>query len=52
MIGKLIAIDDGTSEVNGYCYPSSDGIATKSSDKTRYRVLSRIDESHIKVLII
>lgn len=49
LVGKLIVVDDGTCEVNGYCVPANGGIATKS--ETGYRVLSRIDENHIKVLI-
>lgn len=49
LVGKLIIVDDGTCEVNGYCSPANGGTATKS--ETGYRVLSRIDESHIKVLV-
>ena len=49
MVGKLIVVDDGTCEVNGYCYPTSGGIATKS--ERGFRVIARIDESHIKVVV-
>ena len=49
MMGKLVVIDDGTCEINGYCKPSN-GIATKS--ETGYRVLARLDETHIKVLML
>lgn len=49
LVGKLIVVDDSTCEVNGYCVPANGGIATKS--ETGYRVLSRLDENHIKVLI-
>lgn len=48
MLGKLIVIDDGTCKVNGYCKVSDDGTATTS--ETGYRVLSRIDETHVKVI--
>lgn len=48
LMGKLVVIDDGTCEVNGYCKPA-DGIATKAD--TGYRVLARLDETHIKVLM-
>ena len=48
LIGKLIVVDDGTCKVNKYCYPSKSGVATSS--ETGYRVLSRIDETHIKIL--
>lgn len=47
--GKLVVCDDGNCKVNGYCYPSENGIAAAS--ETGYRVIARIDESHVKVLI-
>jgi hypothetical protein len=50
MLGKLVVIDDGTCEVNGYCAPGQNGIATKSEEKTKYRVMTRLDENHVKVL--
>ena len=49
MVGKLVVVDDGTCEVNGYCYPSKRGIATKSD--SGYRVIARLDEKHIKVVL-
>lgn len=52
MLGKLVVLDDGTCKVNEYCYPSIEGIATHSNKRTSYRVLSRLDKSHIKVLIL
>lgn len=51
IVGKLVVEDDGTCQVNGYCYPGVDGIATASSEKTAYRVMSRLDDTHIKVFI-
>lgn len=51
LVGKLIIVDDGTCEVNRYCYPSQNGIATNSINKTNYRVMKRIDNSHIQVFI-
>lgn len=47
--GQVVVIDDGTCQVNGYCKPSTDGIATAS--ESGYRVMSRIDDAHIKVLV-
>lgn len=47
--GQLIAVDDGTCEVNGYCMPSTNGVATHSH--FGYRVMKRIDDTHIKVLV-
>lgn len=51
MMGKLIVIDDGTCRPNDYCIPTTGGIATRSDGRVGYRVLSRIDDTHIKVLI-
>lgn len=51
MMGKLIVIDDGTCKPNDYCVPTTGGIATRSEGRVGYRVLSRIDDAHIKVLI-
>lgn len=51
MIGQIVVVDDGTCEVNGYCTVVEKGIATKSTETTPYRVMSRIDESHIKILV-
>ena len=49
MFGKLVVRDDGTCEVNGYCKAAEGGIATKAD--TGYRVIARLDDTHIKVLI-
>lgn len=49
LVGKLIVVDDGTCQVNGYCYPSENGIATDSA--IGFRVMARIDENHIKILL-
>lgn len=51
MMGKLVAVDDGTCEVDGYCTVGKDGTATKSDKPTRYRVMARLDETHVRVLI-
>lgn len=48
LMGKLIVVDDGTCKVNGYCSVSSNGTATAS--ETGYRVMKRIDDTHIKIL--
>ena len=49
LIGKLVAIDDGTCQVNGYCKPNKNGIATASD--TGYRVIERLDGNHIRILL-
>lgn len=49
MVGQIVVVDDGTCQVNGYCKPSVDGVATKS--ESGYRVMKRIDDNHVKVLV-
>lgn len=49
-IGLVVAIDDGTCEVNGYC-AARNGIATRSARKTALRVIKRLDATHIKIAI-
>ena len=49
LIGKLIVVDDGTCIANGYCNVSNGGIATKSNEG--YRVMSRLDSNHIKIIL-
>lgn len=57
MMGKLVVVDDGTCEVNGFCKAGVNGIATKSRDieglptNDGYRVMARIDDTHIRVLV-
>lgn len=52
LLGKLIMLDDGSAQVDGYVACGPSGIATKSQNKTRFRVLRRIDENHIQILIL
>lgn len=52
MLGKLVMVDDGTCQVNGWCAPSEGGIATASRSRTKYRVMARLDESHVRVMIL
>lgn len=49
LLGKLVLIDDGTCIAGGYCACNDSGIATAS--KAGYKVLNRLDETHVKVLI-
>lgn len=46
--GKLIVIDDGTCEVDGYCTAADGGIATAAFGGG-YRVIERLDDNHIKI---
>lgn len=52
LLGKLVMLDDGTAEVNGYVKSADDGIATKSEERTKFRVMARLDENHIRILIL
>lgn len=51
IIGQLVIVDDGTCEVNGYAKPSNNGTGTAAEGKTPYRVMERIDESHVLINI-
>ena len=48
LLGQLVVDDDGTCIVGKYCLPSVDGIATAAD--TGYRVLQRLDSTHVKIL--
>lgn len=52
MLGKLVAVDDGTCQVNSWATAGESGMATASVKKTKYRVMSRLDSNHIRVLIL
>lgn len=49
MMGKLAVVDDGSCQVNGYCQPGADGIAV--SAETGYRVIARLDDTHVKIVV-
>ena len=51
MLGKLFVRDDGTAQINGYVSAGEDGIATASTEKTNMRVLSRVNDHIVKVLL-
>ena len=51
MMGKLVVIDDGTCEVDGYCTVGEGGIATKAEQETKFYVMARVDKNHIRVMI-
>jgi len=52
LLGKLVAVDDGTCLVNGWANVGDGGIAVHSARRTRYRVMARLDETHIRILIL
>lgn len=52
LMGKLVVNDDGTSVPNGYVKVNDDSIATASAERTKFRVMKRLDDSHIQILIL
>lgn len=52
LLGKLVCLDDGTAKVNDYVKPNENAVATVSETQTKYRVMRRIDESHIQIMIL
>ena len=50
MMGKLYVRDNGTCEVNGYATVDN-GIAVKSNVKTNMRVMERVTENIVRVLL-
>ena len=50
MMGKIYVRDDGSCIVNGYA-DVKDGIATKANGKTNMRVMERINDSIVRVLL-
>ena len=49
MIGKVLVRDDGSCEIDGYCMPNDEGIATNSEQG--YRVIKRTGENQVLVLL-
>lgn len=49
--GQLVVIDDNTCKVNGYCKITDNGTATSSDATTDYRVIERLDDTHIRIVI-
>lgn len=52
LLGKLVAVDDGTCQPNSWAAVGEGGIATASAKRTKYRVMARLDESHVRVMIL
>lgn len=48
-MGKLLVRDDGTCQVNGFCLPGENGVATASVEG--YRVLARTGPNQIKIYV-
>jgi len=52
MMGKLVAVDDGSCKANGWCTVGEGGVAVSSAERTAYRVMKRLDETHVQVLVL
>ncbi|MCM1295146.1 MAG: hypothetical protein NC311_06365 [Muribaculaceae bacterium] len=52
LMGKLVVNDDGTARINEYVTVADGGIATNASVKTKYRVMKRLDDTRIQIMII
>lgn len=52
LLGKLVAVDDGTCQADGYCAVGEGGTATASGERTKYRVMERLDSTHVRVMIL
>ncbi len=51
MFGQIITTDDGSCIVGGYCTVGTNGIGTSTEDKSvGYKVLKRLDNTHVKIL--
>lgn len=48
LIGKILVRDDGTCQVNSYCRPNNEGIATATTNG--YRVMKRTGPNQILIL--
>lgn len=51
LLGKLVAVDDGTCQVNGWATVGKGGKATASAARTKYRVMARLDDTHVRLMI-
>lgn len=51
LMGKLYVRDDGTCEVGGYATVAADGLASSSTGRTNMRVMERISDSIVRVLL-
>lgn len=52
LLGKLVAVDDGSCQVNGWATVGVGGVATTSPERTKYRIMARLDGTHVRVMIL
>lgn len=49
--GCAVVKDDGTCVVGQMCVPTTGGVATKSNNSVGFKVLDRVDSSHVYILV-
>ena len=52
MMGKLVVDDDGSCVPDGWCTAGEGGVAVRSDTPTRCRVMSRLDDNHVRILVL
>lgn len=51
LMGKLLVRDNGECKVNDYCKSGDNGIAVPTENQSGYRVMKRVDENIIQILL-
>lgn len=51
IIGQVLVIDNGTCEVGQRCMPTDDGTAAPSDNTCGYKVIERIDSTHVRIMV-
>lgn len=51
LMGKLLVRDNGECKVNDYCKSGNGGIAIPAENQSGYRVMKRVDENIIQILL-
>lgn len=51
MLGVLSVYEDGTCQVNGYCRCTNGGIATATEERSGYRVIKRVTDNIVKIVL-
>ena len=52
MLGKLAVQDNGSCQTNSWVTVGADGLAVTSRERTHYRVMKRLDDTHVQILIM
>lgn len=51
LVGKLVAVDDGSCVPGGWCVPGPGGIAVRSGARSRFYVMERLDGNHVRIFV-